>query len=165
VIECAPKVSAAVAHCACAKASVTALHNVDAPSLNVTVPVGVPPATVAVNVTDWPEIDGFTLDASVVVVAVGNMNVALTVVAALMVMVQTPVPEHPPPDQPEKKEPAAGNALSVTVVPCTNGALHVAPQAMPAGDDATVPLPVLLTVKGNEGDCTVCVRAFDVLPA
>src|SRR5947207_2333997 len=41
------------------------------PSLNVTVPVGVdvPPATVAVNVTDCPELDGFTLDVNDVVVA------------------------------------------------------------------------------------------------
>ena len=44
-----------------------------APSLNVTVPVAVPlpgatAATVAVNVTDWPNTDGFTEDVKVVVV-------------------------------------------------------------------------------------------------
>ena len=44
-----------------------------APSLNVTVPVGFPlpgatTATVAVNVTDCPERDGFTLETTVVVV-------------------------------------------------------------------------------------------------
>ena len=44
-----------------------------APSLNVTVPVGVPvpgatTLTVAVKVTDWPKTDGFTLEASAVVV-------------------------------------------------------------------------------------------------
>ena len=44
-----------------------------APSLNATVPVGVPTpgattATVAVNVTDWPKADGLTLDVSAVVV-------------------------------------------------------------------------------------------------
>jgi hypothetical protein len=166
VIEWEPRVSAAVAHCAWAAASVTALQSVVDPSLKVTVPVGVPLATVAVNVTDCPEIDGFTLDASVVVVAVGsNVNVALTAVAAFMVTLQLPVPEHPPPDQPEKEEPAAGEGLSVTVVPSTNEALHVVPQLIPAGDEVTVPLPVLLTVKGNEGDCTVCVSVFDVLPA
>ena len=39
-----------------------------APSLKVTVPVGVPvPVTVAVNVTDWPKTDGFTLEPSTVV--------------------------------------------------------------------------------------------------
>jgi hypothetical protein len=42
-----------------------------APSLKVTVPVGVPvPVTVAVNVTDWPKTDGFTLETSTVVDAV-----------------------------------------------------------------------------------------------
>ena len=39
------------------------------PSLNVTVPVGVPlPLTVAVKVTCWPNVDGFDDDVSVVVV-------------------------------------------------------------------------------------------------
>ena len=42
------------------------------PSLNVTVPVGVPlagaaAATVAVNVTDWPKTDGFDEDVTAVV--------------------------------------------------------------------------------------------------
>ena len=44
------------------------------PSLNVTVPVGVPlpgapAATVAVKVTDWPKTDGFADDVTEVVVA------------------------------------------------------------------------------------------------
>ena len=43
------------------------------PSRNVTVPVGVPvpgaaAETVAVNVTDWPQTEGFTSEDSVVVV-------------------------------------------------------------------------------------------------
>ncbi len=43
------------------------------PSLNVTVPEGVPApgavaVTVAVNVTDWPKVEGFTLDKTVVCV-------------------------------------------------------------------------------------------------
>ena len=42
-----------------------ATPSVVAPSLNVTVPVGVPEPgatafTVTVNVTDWPNVDGFT---------------------------------------------------------------------------------------------------------
>ena len=38
------------------------------PSLNITVPVGVPvPLTVAVNITDWPTLLGFTEDANVTV--------------------------------------------------------------------------------------------------
>ena len=46
------------------------MPSVAAPSLNVTVPVGVPPlpATVAVNVTDCPNTDGFAEDTTVVVV-------------------------------------------------------------------------------------------------
>ena len=45
-----------------------------APSLKVTVPVGVPEAdvTVAVNVTGWPESDGFTEVPICVVVAAGQ---------------------------------------------------------------------------------------------
>ena len=44
------------------------------PSRNVTVPVGVPapgatPETVAVNVTDWPNTDGFADDVTVVAVS------------------------------------------------------------------------------------------------
>jgi hypothetical protein len=132
----------------------------------VTVPVGAPLATVAVNVTDWPETEGFTLDVSVVVVAVGDsVNVALTVAAAFIVTVQSPVPVQPPPDHPENDEPAEGEALNVTIAPCANAALHVVPQLMPAGDEVTVPLPVLLTVSVNETDWTVCVRVLDVLPA
>jgi hypothetical protein len=44
-------------------------------TLNCTVPVGVAvplaAVTVAVNVTDWPEVDGFSEDCSVVVVEMG----------------------------------------------------------------------------------------------
>lgn len=49
--------------------------NVVAPSRNVTVPVSaatvVLPVTVAVNVTDWPNTDGFAEEATVVVVVAG----------------------------------------------------------------------------------------------
>ena len=48
---------------------------------------------------------------------VGRAKVAVTVVAALRVTVQVPVPEHPPPLQPVKVESAAGVAVSVTAVP------------------------------------------------
>lgn len=49
------------------------MPNVVAPSLNVTVPAGVPEpgdttATEAVNVTDWPKTEGLTLDVREVVV-------------------------------------------------------------------------------------------------
>ena len=48
---------------------------------------------------------------------VGTSNVAMTVVVAFKVTVQGPVPVQPPPLQPVKVEPAAGVAVSVTVVP------------------------------------------------
>jgi len=75
-------------------------------------------------------------------------KVAVTVVAAFRVTVQVPVPEQPPPLQPEKVEPAAGAAVKVTAVPLANAAEHVAPQVMPAGLLVTVPAPApaLLTV-------------------
>src|SRR5207253_2969690 len=73
---------------------------------------------------------------------VGRAKVAVTVVAALRVTVQVPVPEQPPPVQPVKVEPAAGVAVSVTTVPLAKLAEQVAPQLMPAGALVTVPLPV-----------------------
>src|SRR5438034_783031 len=71
-----------------------------------------------------------------------GVKVAVTVVAAETVTTHDPVPEHPPPFQPLKVEPAAGAAVSVTAVPLAKLAVHVAPQAMPAGELLTVPLPV-----------------------
>src|SRR5207249_6592909 len=73
---------------------------------------------------------------------VGRAKVAVTVVAALRVTVQVPVPEHPPPLQPVKVEPAAGVAVNVTAVPLAKLAVQVAPQLIPTGALVTVPLPV-----------------------
>ena len=72
VIECVPSASDAVANVAFLLASVPVPSTV-APSINVTVPVGVPApgataAKVAVNVTVLPEVDGFFEDAIVVFV-------------------------------------------------------------------------------------------------
>src|SRR5438093_1599836 len=72
----------------------------------------------------------------------GRLKVAVTVVAAETVTTQVPVPEHPPPLQPLKVEPAAGLAVSVTAVPLVKLAEQVAPQVIPAGKLVTVPLPV-----------------------
>jgi len=87
------------------------------------------------------------------------VKVAVTVVAALKVTVQAPVPEQPPPLQPPKVEPAAGAAVSVTAVPLGKLATHVAPQVMPTGELVTVPLPVpaLLTVSAKLGRLKVAV--------
>jgi hypothetical protein len=43
-----------------------------------------------------------------------RLNVAVTPWAEVIVTVQVPVPEQPPPDQPAKVDPAAGVAVSVT---------------------------------------------------
>src|SRR5438552_1416454 len=89
----------------------------------VTVPLPVP-ALLTVSVNVW------------------SVNVAVTVVAAERVTVQAPVPEHPPPLQLLKVEPAAGVAVRVTAVPLVKLAEQVAPQLIPAGALVTVPLPV-----------------------
>src|SRR5437867_13354712 len=62
-------------------------------------------------------------------VKVCTAKVAVTVVAALRVTGQVPVPEQPPPLQPVEVEPAAGAAVKVTAVPLANAGEHVAPQA------------------------------------
>jgi hypothetical protein len=77
------------------------------------------------------------------------MNVAVTEVAALIVMVHVPVPVQPPPLQPVKVEPAPGVAVSVTAVPLGNVAEHVVPHETPAGALVTVPVPALLTVSAK----------------
>ena len=65
----------------------------------------------------------------------------MTLVSALMLSVQLLVPEQPPPDQPEKAKPVSGIAVRVTAVPLRYVVEQVAPQFMPAGALATVPLP------------------------
>ena len=72
VIECDPTVSKEVLKVAWPELRV-AVPNVAAPSLKVTVPVGVPvpgavAVTVAVKVTDWPKTEGLTEEATAVVV-------------------------------------------------------------------------------------------------
>ncbi len=60
-----------------------------------------------------------------------TLNVAVTVVFAVRVTLQVPVPLHPPPLHPAKLEPAAGVAVSVTLVPPAKAAEQVVPQLMP----------------------------------
>jgi len=60
-----------------------------------------------------------------------------------MVTLQAPVPEQAP-DQPVNAEPEVGVAVSVTAVPLAKLAEHVPGQAIPAGVDVIVPLPVPL---------------------
>src|SRR2546426_7558116 len=82
-------------------------------------------------------------------VKVGTAKVAVTVVAALSVTEQVPVPEQPPPLQPEKVEPTAGAAVKVTAVPLANTAEHVAPQEIPTGPLVIVPVPAPLGLTGS----------------
>jgi hypothetical protein len=76
---------------------------------------------------------------------------AVTVTAPVIVTVQVPVPEQPPPLQPAKVEPAAGDAVRVTIALLLYVSEQSEPQLMPAGLLVTVPLPlpVLLRVKVN----------------
>ena len=76
-----------------------------------------------------------------VTVATGS-NIAVTDSAALIVTWQEPLPEQPPPDQPPNVEPAAGVAVSVTIVPSSNDAEQVEPQSIPEGELVTDPEPV-----------------------
>jgi hypothetical protein len=90
-------------------------------------------------------------------------NVAATVVAALSVTVQVPVPVQPPPLQPVKTEPAAGVAVRVSAVPLANEAAHVAPHERPAGELVTAPVPgpnlVTVSVKDWSANVAVTVGA------
>jgi len=69
------------------------------------------------------------------------VNVAVTLVAALTVTAQVPVPVQAP-LQPENVEPEAAAAVRVTLVPETTVVLQVLPQLMPVGLEVTVPVPV-----------------------
>ena len=66
--------------------------------LDVTVPVPVP---------FFATVSGYWL----------SVKVAVTICAELSVIVQTPVPVQPPPDQPANVEPTVATAVSVTIVP------------------------------------------------
>ncbi len=83
----------------------------------------------------------------------------MTVVVAVKVTVQEPVPEHPPPLQPEKVEPAAGVAVRVTAAPLEKFAEQLVPQLMPAGELVTVPLPVPAGTTARAKVCGVVAQA------
>jgi hypothetical protein len=59
-----------------------------------------------------------------------------------MTVVHVPVPLQPPPLHPTNTEDGAALAVKVTELAVGNGALHVAPQLIPAGLLVTVPDPV-----------------------
>ena len=97
------------------------------PELLVTVP---DPATVTVNGK------------------VTTPNVAVTAVAAFIVTMQLPVPEHAP-LHPAKLVPDAGVAVSVTIVPLLKFAVQVPGQLIPPGLLVTAPPPVTVTDSAN----------------
>ena len=79
--------------------------------------------------------------ADAVIVEVFKVNVAVTVLAALIVTVHEPVPVQAP-DQPPNVELASGAAVRVTLVPAAYTSVQSDPQLMPAGADVTIPSPV-----------------------
>src|SRR5207245_9219302 len=90
------------------------------------------------------------------------------VVAADTTRAHVPVPRLPPPLQPVKTEPAAGLAVSVTVVPLAKLTVQVAPQSIPGGLLVTVPVPMPVvatpSAKGG-GKVAVTVAADETLTA
>ena len=79
----------------------TAEPKLDPPSLNCTVPAGVPPedVTVAVKVTDWPETDGFCeelTDVDVVALPTVKVPVAVLVPPPVPVTVKVVTPTGEP---------------------------------------------------------------------
>ena len=72
-------------------------------------------------------------------------KVAVTVVFDEIVVVQEPVPEQLPPDQPEKVEPLDGEAVKVTAVPLFTVVEQVEPQEIPLPETVPVPVPDLET--------------------
>jgi hypothetical protein len=72
---------------------------------------------------------------------VGGANVAVTLLAAFIVTVHVVVAPEQPPLQPTNVLPPFGAAVNVTTVPAAKLPLHVPGQTMPAGLDATPPVP------------------------
>jgi hypothetical protein len=74
-----------------------------------------------------------------------ELKFALTDFAASMVTLQAPAPLQAP-LQPANVELESGLAVKLTTVPLAKLAEHVVPQEIPAGELATVPVPVPLFV-------------------
>ena len=85
-------------------------------------------------------------DPVTVIEMVGLKNVAVTSVFAVIVIVQDPVPEQPPPVQPWKPDPPVGVPVSVTTSPLFSMARHAAGQLMPPRLEVTVPVPEPFTL-------------------
>jgi hypothetical protein len=71
-----------------------------------------------------------------------RLNVAVTVVLAVIVIGQVPVPAHPPPDHPARGEHDEYVGVNVTAVFSLYVSVQSLPQSMPAGELVIVPVPV-----------------------
>src|SRR5438093_7070742 len=96
-----------------------------------------------------------------------SVKMVVTLGACVMLTMQDAVPLHPSPLQLSNVESLAATAVSVTLVPELNGALHVLPQLIPTGILVTVPLPVpaftTVRVKGWRVKMAVTARACVML--
>jgi hypothetical protein len=108
------------------------------PASNVAEQVG--PQSIPAGMLDTvPEPVPFFDTASVTTV----VKVAVTVCSLMPVSTwQLPAPVQPPPDQPLKRDPGAGVAVSVSESPASSDVEQVDPQSIPAGALDTVPAPV-----------------------
>jgi hypothetical protein len=109
------------------------------------------PVSVTVPVEEFPPITLVGLTVIEESAAGGiALKVAPTDFTASMVTLHAPVPLHAP-LQPAKAEPVSGVAAKLTTAPFAKLAEHVVPQEIPAGELATVPVPVplLATVRVN----------------
>jgi hypothetical protein len=96
--------------------------------------------------------------------AAATAKVAVTDRAWSTVTVHGPVPVHPAPVKPVKPlnvDPAAGVAVSVTVVPSAKSKEHVVPQLIPAGELVTVPWPAPAFVTLSAAVATAKVAVTD----
>ena len=86
---------------------------------------------------------------------------AVTAVAAIIVTLQAPVPEHAP-LQPLNTWPAAGVAARLTAVPEANAAEQVAPQLIPEGalETEPVPVPARVVVRVKRGTKFAAIDVF-----
>jgi hypothetical protein len=94
----------------------------------------------------------------------GPTNIACTVWSALIVTVQVPVPEQPPPDQPTNEFPDVGVAVNVTCVPLGKLCEQLLGHEIPAGLLVTVPVPdapLAITVRVCGGGLAVNVAVTD----
>ena len=148
MIECEPVVSVDVDSVACPALSVP-VPMVVVPSRNATVPVGVElPLTVAVKVTVWPAVDGFTDEITTVLV---GTPFTVCVNAAETLLAKVASPEYVAVIE---CEPALNVLESVAWPPALSVLVPiVVPPSRNATEPVGVPGELLLTVAVKATDC------------